>query len=367
VTRLVPSTRTHEVVPVPSVAAGGVPPLSGPVPRRDRAGQGAGPRIPGPDPQERDGTPPGADRPPVFEVQLSNFSGPFDLLLNLISRRELDITEIALAQVTDEFIAHIRRIQAAEGEWKLDEASEFLVVAATLLDLKAARLLPAGAVEDEEDVALLEARDLLFVRLLQYKAFKEMARYLAGRLEEEDARHPRDVPLEPEFTRLLPELIWRHSPEEFAQLAAKVLAPRREPPSEVGIEHLHAPPVSIRDQAVVLQDLLRRRGTLSFRQLTEGAGSRMVLVVRFLALLEMFRDGAISFQQASPLSELSVRWSAGNGQWSAERLASDVEGSGSGHDPVDPAEGRTDGKGGPGADEDHDDAGPGRGEGTLHG
>ncbi len=275
-------------------------------------------------------TTPGVVSQIVFEVQLANFSGPFDLLLNLISRRELDITEIALAQVTDEFIAHIRRIQAAEGKWKLDEASEFLVVAATLLDLKAARLLPAGAVEDEEDIALLEARDLLFARLLQYRAFKEMARHLAGRLEEEDARHPRDAPLEPEFTRLLPELSWKHSPEQFAALAATVLAPRQEQPTEVSIGHLHSPPVSVRDQAVVLQDLLRVRGPLSFRQLTEDAGSRLVLVVRFLALLEMFRDGAISFEQAAPLSELLVRWSAEDGQWTAETLTSDFEGAGAG-------------------------------------
>ncbi|MHA7219587.1 segregation and condensation protein A [Arthrobacter sp. MDT1-48-3] len=269
---------------------------------------------------------PAATGRPVFEVQLTNFSGPFDLLLNLISRRELDITEIALAQVTDEFIAHIRRIQAAEGEWKLDEASEFLVVAATLLDLKAARLLPAGAVEDEEDIALLEARDLLFARLLQYRAFKEMARHLAQRLEEEDARHPRDVPLEPAFTRLLPELVWKHSAEEFAALAAKVLAPRQEQPLQVSIEHLHAPPVSVRDEAVVLQDLLLARGPLSFRQLTADAASRLVLVVRFLALLELFRDGAISFEQSAPLSELLVTWSAEDHRWTAERLTSDFEG-----------------------------------------
>jgi segregation and condensation protein A len=262
---------------------------------------------------------------PVFEVQLTNFSGPFDLLLNLISRRELDITEIALAQVTDEFIAHIRRIQAADGEWKLDEASEFLVVAATLLDLKAARLLPAGAVEDEEDIALLEARDLLFARLLQYKAFKEMARHLAGRLEEEDARHPRNAPLEPEFTRLLPELIWKHSPEEFATLAAKVLTPRQEQQAEVGIEHLHAPPVSLRDQVVVLQDLLRTGGPMSFRRLTEDAGSRLVIVVRFLALLELFRDGAVSFEQAAPLAELQVRWRAEDDRWTVEALVGNVE------------------------------------------
>jgi segregation and condensation protein A len=301
-----------------SAPAGGRPTTAKNAPYRGGSGSADGP------------TPIGTSAGPapgnaVFEVQLSNFSGPFDLLLNLISRRELDITEIALAQVTDEFIAHIRRIQAAEGEWKLDEASEFLVVAATLLDLKAARLLPAGAVEDEEDIALLEARDLLFARLLQYRAFKEVARHLAARLEEEDARHPREVPLEPEFTRLLPELIWKHSPEEFAVLAAKVLTPRQEQPTEVGIEHLHSPPVSVRDQAAVLQDLLRTRGPMSFRQLTADAESRLVLVVRFLALLELFRDGAVSFEQAEPLAELMVRWSAEDERWVAELYVSDFE------------------------------------------
>ncbi len=262
----------------------------------------------------------------TFEVQLTNFNGPFELLLNLISRRELDITEIALAQVTDEFIAYIRRARTADGHWRLDEASEFLVVAATLLDLKAARLLPAGAVENEDDIALLEARDLLFARLLQYRAFKEMARQLATRLEEEGARFPRDVALEPEFTHILPELVWRHSPEEFAALAVKVLAPRQERPTSVGIEHLHAPAVSVREQALVLQDLLRTRGPLSFRQLTEDAASRLVLVVRFLALLDLFRDGAISFDQAAPLSELVVRWNAEDARWTAELLTNDGEG-----------------------------------------
>jgi segregation and condensation protein A len=262
----------------------------------------------------------------VFAVRLPNFSGPFDLLLTLISRRELDITEVALAQVTDEFIAHIHHIKETEGEWKLDEASEFLVVAATLLDLKAARLLPTGHVEDEEDIALLEARDLLFARLLQYRAFKEMARQLGERLEEEGARLPRSVPLEAEFTRLLPDLVWRHSPEEFAALAAKVLAPRAEVPSDVSIEHLHAPPVSVREQAVLLEHLLRGKGPVSFRHLTEDASTRSVLVVRFLALLELFRDGAVSFDQAVPLGELCVRWTAESDTWSTDALTSDFEG-----------------------------------------
>ncbi len=250
----------------------------------------------------------------VFAVQLTNFSGPFDLLLTLISRRELDITEIALAEVTDEFIAHIRRIQAAEGQWKLDEASEFLVVAATLLDLKAARLLPAGtgAVEDEADIALLEARDLLFARLLQYRAFKDMARELFHRFEEEAGRHPRDVPPGPEITGVLPDLRWTSTPEEFAALAVRVFAPRVDQPIEVELGHLVSPLVSVSEQSDLVKDLLRARGPLTFRQLTEDAEAPGVLVARFLALLELFRDGAVSFEQAAPLGELLVLWSAGD-------------------------------------------------------
>ncbi|THJ64873.1 segregation/condensation protein A [Arthrobacter echini] len=258
--------------------------------------------------------PAAADAAQVFAVQLVNFSGPFDLLLNLISRRELDVTEIALAEVTDEFIAHIRRVQAAEGQWKLDEASEFLVVAATLLDLKAARLLPAGTgtVEDEADIAVLEARDLLFARLLQYRAFKEMARELFHRFDDEAGRHPRDVPPAAEITTLLPALHWTSTPEEFAALAARVLAPRSEAPLEVETGHLVSPVVSVSEQSAVLEELLRAGGRMTFRQLTEDAASAAVLVARFLALLELFRDGAVSFEQAAPLDGLVVLWSAGD-------------------------------------------------------
>ncbi|WP_081747309.1 ScpA family protein [Arthrobacter sp. Br18] len=259
----------------------------------------------------------------VFELHLANFAGPFDLLLSLISKRELDITEVALAEVTDEFIAHIRRVQASEGEWSLDEASEFLVVAATLLDLKTARLLPSGAVEDDEDIALLEARDLLFARLLQYRAFKAMARHLGGRLAEEGNRYPRTTPLEAKFAAMLPELMWQSTPEEFAALAVKVLAPREPAPSEVGLAHLHHPLVSIREQGALIEALLRNVPSLSFGQLIADAGHRAVVVARFLALLDMFRDAVISFEQAAPLGELRLRWSAEPARWSPEEFLED--------------------------------------------
>lgn len=281
-----------------------------PVPAAD-----AGPGTPG------EGGAPGQGG---FEVRLENFTGPFDLLLGLIAKHRLDITEVALATVTDDFIAYTRALQAKGEDWALDEASEFLVIAATLLDLKAARLLPAGEVEDEEDVARLEARDLLFARLLQYRAFKEIAGIFAETLAAEGRRYPRSVTLEPSFAALLPELVWRHTPADFAELAAKAFAPKEAPPSEVGLGHLHAPPVSVREQAELLGLRLQGSGSLSFRALTADAESRLVVVARFLALLELFRDRAVAFEQAAPLAELSVRWTAGE-DWTSERVSAEYD------------------------------------------
>jgi len=258
-------------------------------------------------PEQSDPRPAGASAPVgtnAFEVHLTNFSGPFDLLLGLIAKHKLDITEVALAQVTDEFIAHIR---GAEKQWDLGQASEFLVIAATLLDLKAARLLPSADVEDAEDLELLEARDLLFARLLQYRAYKQVAAHLAERFATEGRRFPRLVSLEPHLAALLPELIWQIGPEQLAALAAKAEQPKALPPG-VDISHLHAPAVSVREQAAVLVDRLRHGGAMSFRTLTADAGATVVVVARFLALLELFREGAVAFDQVTPLGELNVRW-----------------------------------------------------------
>ncbi|WP_231391729.1 segregation and condensation protein A [Arthrobacter sp. 35W] len=249
-----------------------------------------------------------------FELRLENFTGPFDLLLGLIAKHELDITDIALAQVTDDFISYIRSAAAQGQEWALDEASEFLVLAATLLDLKAARLLPQGEVEDEADLAVLEARDLLFARLLQYKAFKDVAALLGEQLADEAERFPRMVGLEAHFAALLPELVFKHTPEAFAALAATALAPRTDAPDApptVALEHLHAAPVSVSEQAGILAALLAGGRHRTFGALTSDAESMLVVVARFLALLEMFRDGVLAFDQAAPLGELTVRWSAG--------------------------------------------------------
>lgn len=242
---------------------------------------------------------------PGFSVSLNNFNGPFDLLLTLIAKHELDITEISLSVVTGEFIAYLRELDSLE---ELDQATEFLVVAATLLDLKVAGLLPQGELVDAEDVALLEARDLLFARLLQYRAFKQAAEWFSTQLENESTRHYRSVRLEEKYRQQTPELVWTLSVDDFAALAALAMAPREIP--MVGLDHLHAPLVSIREQAAIVVALLRRGETMSFRQLIAGANVAGVVVARFLAVLELYRNAAISFEQLEPLGELSIRWTA---------------------------------------------------------
>jgi segregation and condensation protein A len=244
-----------------------------------------------------------ADQPKGFQVHLDVFEGPFDLLLALISKHKLDITEVALSKVTDEFIAYIS--ERSDG-WDLDQVSYFLVVAATLLDLKAARLLPSGEVEDEEDLALLEARDLLFARLLQYRAYKEVAATFAARMTAAARRFPRRVPLEPRFAQLLPEVLLGLGPAEFARLAALTLAPKA--PPKVPTEHIHAPVISVREQARIVAARLRELGRASFRQLTADAAGGYEVVASFLALLELYREDMVSFEQIAPLGELYVTW-----------------------------------------------------------
>jgi segregation and condensation protein A len=238
-----------------------------------------------------------------FRVTLANFTGPFDLLLQLIGKHKLDVTEVALHQVTNEFIAYIG---AMGDDWDLDEASEFLVVAATLLDLKAARLLPVASVEDEEDLALLEARDLLFARLLQYKAFKEAAAHIAGLAETGARRWPRSVSLEPRYAQALPDLVLNIGPTRLAQLAAKAMAPKL--PPVVSRDHIHLVRVSVREHAAALRDKLIQVRVATFRTLCADCASTLEVVARFLALLELYREGLVAFEQVQALGELTVRW-----------------------------------------------------------
>ena len=254
------------------------------------------------------------EEPEGFRVSLGVFDGPFDLLLTLISTHRLDITEISLSRVTDEFISYLKGLSTDE---ELDEASEFLVVAATLLDMKVAGLLPQGELVDAESVALLEARDLLFARLLQYRAFKEVSGWFAERLEREGRRHVRAVRLEDKYRRAVPELVWTLSLDDFAALAVLAFTPKEIP--HVGLGHLHAPLVSIREQAAVVVTLLRDAGQLNFRDLIAGVDQPGVVVARFLSVLELYRHSALSFEQLEPLGELTLRWTAE--RWSDESLA----------------------------------------------
>lgn len=244
----------------------------------------------------------------VFKVRLANFEGPFDLLLQLISKHKMDVTEVALSKVTDEFMAHIR---AMGPDWDLDETTEFLVVAATLLDLKAARLLPAAEVEDEADLALLEARDLLFARLLQYRAYKQIAEIFNERLEAEARRYPRTVGLEPHHAELLPDVVISIGPEGFAKLAVKAMQPKPKP--QVYVEHIHAPLVSVQEQAGIVVARLKELGEASFRVLVEDTEDTLTVVARFLALLELYREKAVALDQETALGDLLVRWTGGDG------------------------------------------------------
>ncbi|WP_095674174.1 segregation and condensation protein A [Candidatus Planktophila sulfonica] len=241
-----------------------------------------------------------------FSVHLDNFDGPFDLLLQLISRHKLDITEISLSIVTDEFIAFIRALEASGEGWRLDQATEFLVIAATLLDLKAARLLPSGEIEDEEDLALLEARDILFARLLQYRAFKEVAASFQDAIANADKSFPRVVALDPALASLLPEVLIGVGAQRFAAIAERVLTPKS--PPVVAVEHLHSALVSVTEESKLVVEALRKGRTVSFRNLVQGADSTLVVVARFLALLDLYRQGALRFEQVIALGELQISW-----------------------------------------------------------
>ena len=237
-----------------------------------------------------------------FNVKLNQFEGPFDLLLSLIAKHELEVTALALHIVTDDFLQYIKN---QGSTWDLDETTEFLVIAATLLDLKTARLLPSGEVEDEEDIARLEARDLLFARLMQYKAFKDVSFWLNEQLGTESKRFARSVSLEPQFANLLPEVLLGLGPNELARLAAKAMEVKTIP--SISLSHLHAPTVSVREQAGIIVERLRRVGSTTFRSLISGV-EVPVIIARFLAILELFRESQVTLEQESPLADLYIRW-----------------------------------------------------------
>ncbi len=259
-----------------------------------------------------DGAPEGLDDGDVaaprtrrFTVRLHNFEGPFDLLLQLIGKHELDVTEMALHKVTDDFIAHLTDLG---DDADLDEITEFLVVAATLLDLKAARLVPGAEVDDEDDLALLEARDLLFARLLQYRAYKEAAALFVELEQGAMRRFPRSVAIEDRYADLLPEVLLGVDAQAFAELAAAVFRPR--PPDEVGVDHLHAVHVSVPEHAAILRERLALAGTATFAELTADCVATLEVIARFMALLELYRERSVALEQPEAFADLTVTWTA---------------------------------------------------------
>ncbi|PXY19295.1 segregation and condensation protein A [Prauserella muralis] len=285
--------------------------------------QGASPQQAGQAAELAEATEEGGGASSRFKVRLANFEGPFDLLLQLISQHQLDVTEVALHQVTDDFIAYTRALGAG---WDLDETTEFLVIAATLLDLKAARLLPSAEVESEDDLALLEARDLLFARVLQYRAYKQVAALFAELEAGALRRYPRSVALEERYVGLLPEVMLGVTPEKFADIALEVFRPK--PPPTVSLDHLHAGKVSVREHAAILRVRLASAGTASFSELVADCEHTIEVVARFLALLELYRESTVNFEQPEALAELQVRWTGGSVEDAtaeAERDRADAE------------------------------------------
>jgi segregation and condensation protein A len=242
-----------------------------------------------------------------FQLSLDNFEGPFDLLLTLIGRHELDITQVALARVTDEFLSYVKQLDAKQ---EMESVSEFLVVAATLIDLKLASLLPQGEVVDSEDVALLEARDLLFARLLQYRAFKELSAWFNTAFELEAQRIPRTVRLEEQYRNIRPQLKWDTSLDEFYRAALSAFTPKEIP--GIGLTHLISNKVSIREQVEIIVQRLRSARSILFYQLIVDTKDRAEFVARFLGVLELYRIGAISILQPTVFGEITLSWEAEN-------------------------------------------------------
>lgn len=238
------------------------------------------------------------------EELISGEVSPFEVLLNMLAAKRLDLTTVALSEVTDDFITLVM----STNDWDIDKASQFLVVAATLLEWKVARLLPNHETEvDEETAQVLEKRDLLFARLLQYRAYKEVAAGFALRFSLEERRFGREVPIEPQFADLLPELLWFTTPTDLAQLAAEVFL-RAKGNRHVSIMHLHDPLVPIAPQMQLLAQRLSKIKRATFADLISDAPSRAHIISRFLAILELFRHNQVVFAQVEPLSTLEITW-----------------------------------------------------------
>jgi segregation and condensation protein A len=241
-----------------------------------------------------------------YVVKTEVFEGPFDLLLHLIARQRVDLWQVSLSRITEDYLAEIRRMR----ELDLEVATEFLVVAATLLELKAARLLPAPDANPDEIEAVLEERDLLFARLLQYRAYKQVAGLFGARLAEQAAYHPRRVGAEDLLRRIVPELLVGVTPEELARLAAAALTPV--PPPDVTTTHIPPPRLSVAEAVIDLARRLHDQGMSTFEDLVGRQAVPIEIVIGLLAVLELYKRSLVELDQASTFADITVRWTGGD-------------------------------------------------------
>lgn len=246
-----------------------------------------------------------------FQVNLEVYSGPFDALLGMIANNKLELTEVSLSSITEEFLTYVRGLDFTKN---MDEASAFLDIASILVEAKSVAILPGGedSQHDEQSLEALRERDLLFARLLQYRAYKQAAGDFRARIAANSGRFPHPAAMDEGIAAMLPELVWTLTPLELAQLAAQVIA--NAPASEVSIHQLHVPLVDLRAQSMVVRDrliaALESKGdqSMSFSELTRDCTSRIEVVARFMAVLVFFKQGVLQYQQDGPFAELHLRW-----------------------------------------------------------
>ena len=249
-----------------------------------------------------------------FRVNLEVYSGPFDALLGMIANNKLELTEVSLSSITEEFLTYVRGLDFTKN---MDEASAFLDIASILVEAKSVAILPGGedSQHDEQSLEALRERDLLFARLLQYRAYKQAAGDFRARIAANSGRFPHPAAMDEGIAAMLPELVWTLTPLELAQLAAQVIAAA--PASEVSIHQLHVPLVDLRAQSLVVRDrliaALESKGdqSISFSELTRDCTSRIEVVARFMAVLVFFKQGVLQYQQDGPFAELHLRWVPG--------------------------------------------------------
>lgn len=249
-----------------------------------------------------------------FQVNLEVYSGPFDALLGMIANNKLELTEVSLSSITEEFLTYVRGLDFTKN---MDEASAFLDIASILVEAKSVAILPGSedSQHDEQSLEALRERDLLFARLLQYRAYKQAAGDFRARIAVNSGRFPHPAAMDEAVAAMLPELVWTLTPLELAQLAAQVIA--NAPASEVSIHQLHVPLVDLRAQSLVVRDRLiaalefKGDQSMSFSELTRDCTSRIEVVARFMAVLVFFKQGVLQYQQDGPFAELHLRWVPG--------------------------------------------------------